>query len=98
MGPIMEKRHENVNEASAPKPRKPPDRVRETMRLEHYSIRAEEAYIDWIIRFVLFHNKRHSKDMGPPEIETFLTHLWLLRSKCSAFDSELRIPCYPFSL
>ncbi len=45
------------------------------MRLKHYSIRTEEAYVHWIIRFILFHNKRHPKDMGPPEIETFLTHL-----------------------
>ncbi len=75
MEPIMEKRQEKVNEANAPKPKKLLDRVRETMRLKHYSIRTEEAYVDWIVRFILFHNKRHPNDMGAPEIETFLTHL-----------------------
>jgi len=51
------------------------DRVRQAIRLKHYSIRTEEAYVNWIKRFILFHNKRHPKDMGAPEIETFLTHL-----------------------
>ncbi len=41
------------------------DRVREKIRLKHYSIRTEQAYIDWIGRFILFHNKRHP-DFGQP--------------------------------
>ncbi len=45
------------------------------MRLLHYSIRTEEAYLDWIRRFILFHNKQHPAKMGAPEIETFLTDL-----------------------
>jgi len=61
-----------------PPTRRPPkllDRVRETLRRKHYSYRTEQAYVNWIRRFVLFHNKRHPKDMGVPEIEAFLTHL-----------------------
>ena len=72
---IMENTQENVNEGSASKPKKLLDRVREIMRLKHYSIRTEEAYIDWMVRFIRFHNKRHPKDMGPSEIEAFLTYL-----------------------
>ena len=45
------------------------------MRLVHYSKRTESAYVDWIKRFILFHNKRHPHDMGAAEIEGFLTHL-----------------------
>jgi integron integrase len=71
----MDKTQANVNEASTPKPRRLLDRVREIMRLKHYSIRTEEAYLNWKVRFILFHNKRHPKDMGPAEIEAFLTHL-----------------------
>ncbi|MEJ5277555.1 MAG: integron integrase [Thermogemmata sp.] len=56
-------------------PKKLLDQVRDAIRLKHYSIRTEEAYVDWIKRFILFHNKRHPKDMGVPEIEAFLTHL-----------------------
>jgi integrase len=51
------------------------DRVADKMRLLHYSVRTEEAYLDWIRRFILFHNKRHPCDLGPPEIEAFLTDL-----------------------
>ena len=51
------------------------DRVGAKMRLLHYPKRTERAYVDWIKRFILFHNKRHPREMGAPEIETFLTHL-----------------------
>ncbi len=57
------------------KPRKLLDQVRDIIRLKHYSIRTEEAYVRWIKRYILFHNKRHPKDMGGAEIEAFLTHL-----------------------
>ncbi|MCL4504827.1 MAG: integron integrase [Chloroflexi bacterium] len=61
-------------------PRKPQekrllDQVSDAIRVKHYSIRTEEAYVGWIRRFILFHDKRHPKDMGGPEIEAFLTHL-----------------------
>ena len=51
------------------------DTVRDAIRLKHYAIRTEEAYVNWIRRFILFHGKRHPKDMGGKEIEAFLTHL-----------------------
>lgn len=65
----------------SPQPNPPPpsprllDQVREVMRLKHYSYRTEQAYVDWIRRFILFHGKRHPQEMGAPEIEAFLTHL-----------------------
>ena len=49
--------------------------VRDAVRLKHYSIRTEEAYVGWITRFILFHDKRHPNEMGRTEIEAFLTHL-----------------------
>jgi integron integrase len=51
------------------------DQVRARLRRLHYSIRTEEAYANWITRFILFHHKRHPRDMGGPEVEAFLTHL-----------------------
>lgn len=51
------------------------DQVRAAIRTLHYSIRTEQAYVDWIRRFILFHKKRHPKDMGKEEIEAFLSHL-----------------------
>ena len=57
------------------RPKKLLDQVRDALRLKHYSIRTEQAYVGWIKRFILFHNKRHPKEMGAPEIAAFLTHL-----------------------
>ena len=51
------------------------DQVRRAMRVAHYAIRTEEAYVDWIRRFILYHNKRHPSEMGAAEITEFLTHL-----------------------
>lgn len=51
------------------------DRVRWHLRVKHYSLRTEQAYIDWIRRFILFHQKRHPDEMGGNEIAAFLTHL-----------------------
>jgi len=57
------------------RPKKLLDQVRQVIRLKHYSIRTEEAYVMWIRRYILFHNKRHPQEMGATEIEEFLTHL-----------------------
>ena len=54
--------------------------VRDTIRLKHYSICTERAYVDWIRRFILFHDKRHPQEMGSAEIKAFLTHLASPRS------------------
>ena len=51
------------------------DRVRDRIRIKHYSIRTEQAYCDWIRRFVIFHGKRHPSELGAAEVEAFLTSL-----------------------
>lgn len=51
------------------------DQVRECLRVHHYSLRTEEAYTQWIRRFIFFHNKRHPNELGEPEITAFLTYL-----------------------
>ena len=51
------------------------DLVRQKIRLKHYSIRTERAYVDWIKRFILFHHKRHPASMATPEVRAFLSHL-----------------------
>jgi integron integrase len=56
------------------------DQVRERLRFKHYSIRTEETYLLWIRRFILFHNKRHPRDMAAAEVEAFLTHLAVVRN------------------
>ena len=51
------------------------DQVRARLRLKHYSLRTERAYVGWIRRFILATGKRHPKDMGAPEVEGFLSTL-----------------------
>ena len=51
------------------------DRVRWYLRVKRYSLRTEQAYLDWIRRYVLFHKKRHPAEMGEEEIAQFLSHL-----------------------
>jgi integron integrase len=56
-------------------PKKLLDQVRDIIRIKHYSYRTEETYIYWIRRYILFHDKRHPKEMGKSEIEAFLGYL-----------------------
>lgn len=58
-----------------PTSRKLLDQVRDGLHLKHYSYRTEQAYVGWITRYVLFHDKRHPRDVGAPEVEAYLTHL-----------------------
>ena len=59
------------------------DRVREVLRLHHYSPRTEKAYVHWIRRYILFHGKRHPAEMGADEVTRFLSSL-ATESKVSA--------------
>src|SRR5688572_26624224 len=58
-------------------------RVRDVLKALHYSDRTEEAYLGWIRRFVLFHGRRHPRELGAPEVSAFLSHLAIER-RCSA--------------
>jgi hypothetical protein len=50
------------------------DKVRDQIRTLHYSIRTEEAYINWIKQFIVFNGKRHPNQMGAAEISRFLSY------------------------
>ena len=64
------------------------DRVRWHLRVKHYSIRTEQAYVDWIRRFILFHGKRHPHEMGEKEITEFLTHLAVEKSIAASTQNQ----------
>ncbi len=72
----------------AAKPRKLLDQVRDVMRTKHYAYRTEETYVQWIRRFILFHNKRHPRDMAEPEVEAFLTHLAVNRQVAASTQNQ----------
>ena len=68
------------NSDSSPQPPKLLDLVRDAIRRKHYSSRTEQAYLGWVKRYIRFHKTaqeefRHPAEMGPAEIEAFLT--WL---------------------
>ena len=64
------------------------DQVRAKIRLKHYSIRTEQAYVDWIRRYILFHGKRHPQEMGKPEVEQFLSHLAVERNVAASTQNQ----------
>src|ERR687891_2639751 len=51
------------------------DQVREKLRVKHYSSRTEQAYLEWVKRFILFHGKRHPETLGNREVSAFISHL-----------------------
>ena len=61
--------------SSPPQPPRLLDRVRAAIRARHYSRRTEKAYVAWIRRFILFHQKRHPAEMGGAEVTQFLSAL-----------------------
>lgn len=71
------------------------DLVRLRMRVKHYSLRTEQSYLHWIKRFILFHGKRHPKDMGAPEVEAFLTAL-AVQGKVAASTQNLALAAVLF--
>jgi hypothetical protein len=50
-------------------------RVREVIRMRHYTIRTEQAHVQWIRRFILFNGKRHPRKIGAAELTAFLSDL-----------------------
>ena len=64
------------------------DQVRETIRAKHYSIRTEQSYVQWVRRYILFHNRRHPKDMGANEVNQFLTHLAVKKKVAASTQTQ----------
>jgi len=64
------------------------DLVRDRIRVKHYSLRTEQAYVQWIKRFIFFHGKRHPKDMAAPEVEAFLSHLATEKNVSASTQSQ----------
>ena len=72
----------------APPPRKLLDQMSDCLRTQHYSARTEQSYVEWVRRYILFHQKRHPKDMGAPEVKAFLTHLALERKVAASTQNQ----------
>lgn len=66
------------------------ERMRTHLRTRHYSLRTEETYLDWARRFILYHNKRHPQEMGPAEVEAFLSHLAVDRQVSASTQNQAK--------
>ncbi|MEP7060958.1 MAG: integron integrase [Betaproteobacteria bacterium] len=66
------------------------DVVRNKIRLKHYSIRTEQAYLDWTRRFLRFHAMRHPREMGAPQVEAFLSHLAVDRRVAASTQNQAK--------
>lgn len=64
------------------------NKVRDAIRVRHYSIRTERTYIEWIIRFIRFHGRRHPEDMGEREVGAYLTHLAVERKVAASTQNQ----------
>jgi integron integrase len=72
----------------SPQGKKLLDVVRDVLRTKNYSYRTEQTYVDWIKRYILFHQKRHPKDMGAEEIQAFITHLATERKVAASTQNQ----------
>ncbi len=65
----------DLGELPRPQPPRLLDQMSQVLRVRHYSPRTEDCYLFWVRRFILFHGKRHPREMGAAEVAQFLTHL-----------------------
>ena len=82
-----------VNVAPTPQGKPEPrllDQLRDAIRVRHYSIRTEEAYVQWVRRFIVFSKLRHPLDMGPDEVAAFLTHLAVDRDVAASTQNQAK--------
>ncbi len=70
------------------------DHVREVIRTNHFTYSTEKTYINWIYRFIIFHNKRHPEEMGGNEIAEFLTYLAVDRKVSFATQNQALMPLF----
>jgi integron integrase len=64
------------------------DRVRATVRTRHYSRKTEKAYVAWIRRFIVFHGKRHPREMGAAEVARYLSSLATARHVAASTQNQ----------
>src|SRR5215472_15143480 len=62
--------------------------ARERMRTRHLALRTEQAYLQWLERYVAFHDRRHPRELGAPEVERFLTDLAVHRKVSAATQNQ----------
>ncbi len=69
------------------------DQVREVLRVKHYSLRTETAYVLWVRRFLKFQRDRagkwlHPRVLGATDVVAFLTHLATVEHVAAATQNQ----------
>lgn len=80
----------NIDASTQPNSPKLLDQLRGKLRLKHYSIRTEQAYVDWVRRFILHFDKQHPLTLGAAEVEQFLTHLAVVGKVASSTQNQAK--------
>ena len=80
----------DVNTQSVVAPPKLLHCLRQAIRVRHYSIRTEDAYLDWVRRLMLFHGKRHPLELGPSGVAAFLNHLAFDRGVAASTQNQAK--------
>lgn len=58
--------------------------------MKHYALRTEKVYVDWVKRFVLFHGKRHPRELGAADVEAFLSDLAVRRHVSASTQNQAK--------
>lgn len=77
-----------MDQAQKPQGKKLLDQYRDQIRIKQYSTRTEKTYIYWVREYILYHNKRHPKEMGISEINQFITHLVVDRKASASTQNQ----------
>ncbi len=80
--------HPPTHQHDEAKPKKLLDQVSEALRAKHYGFRTQQTYIDWIKCYIIFHKKRHPKDMGADEIRDFIAYLATERKVATSTQNQ----------
>ena len=80
----------DLGDVPLPRPPLLLDQMRQVLRVRHYSPRTERSYVDWAERFIRFHGRRHSRDLGATEVERFLTHLAVEGTVAASTQNQAR--------
>ena len=78
----------SVLPASAPRPRRLLDQVRDRIRVKHYALRTEQTYIDWIKRYIVYFGKQHPATLSAGHVERFLSHLASERNVAASTQNQ----------
>jgi integron integrase len=76
--------------SQALRPPKLLDQLRAELRLRHMSLNTEESYVGWARRFILFHGKRHPKELGSEAVRAFLSHLAVERQVSASTQNQAK--------